>query len=143
MISIRSRMLLVLVMFCVVVGFLAVPGLAAQDGAKDAALPRTFQGVSLGMPLSDFVAVVPDAKRVSLARGDQSQRTVVVPSKDRYIQRVEYRFYNDRLREMTIHYNAGKVPGGYQRLLERLQESYGKPIEENLGEYVTDPRSSC
>lgn len=138
--QIKSRMLLVIVILCLAVGFLAAPGLAAQDVSKEAALPRAFQGVSLGMPLSDFVAVVPDAKRVSLARQDQSERTVMVPSKDRALQRVEYRFYKDRLREVTIHYNPGEVPGGYRRLIERLRESYGKPIEENLEDYATDPK---
>lgn len=138
--QIKSRMLLVIVLLCLAVGFLAVPGIAAQDVSKEAALPRAFQGVSLGMPLSDFVAVVPDAKRVSLARQDQSERTVMVPSKDRYLQRVECRFYKDRLREVIIHYNPGEVPGGYRRLIERLRESYGKPIEENLGGYVADPK---
>lgn len=57
--SIKARMILVVMMLCLVVGFFAVPGIAAQDVSKDAVLPRSFQGVSLGMSLSDFVAVVP------------------------------------------------------------------------------------
>jgi hypothetical protein len=121
------------------VGAVAVPGIAAQDVAEEPALPREFQGASLGMPLSDFVAVVPDASRVSLARRDQTQRTVLVPSKDRYLRRIEYRFSDDQLRELAIHYNYSEVPGGYQRLLERLRESYGKPVGENLQEYDSGP----
>ena len=139
--QIKSRMLLVIIMLCLVVGFFAAPGIAAQDVSKDTALPRSFQGVSLGMPLSEFIAVVPDAKRMALSRRDQSQRTVVVPSKDRYIQRIEYRFYDDRLREIVIHYHHGEVPGGYPGLLEKLRESYGKPISQNLHEHYTKPEA--
>jgi hypothetical protein len=126
--QIKSRMLLVIIILCLVVGFFVAPGIAAQDVSRDIALPRSFQGVSLGMPLSEFIAVVPDAKRTALSRRDQSQRTVVVPSKDRFLQRVEYRFYDDRLRELTIHYHHGQVPGGYQRMLARLKEHYGQPF---------------
>lgn len=135
----KSGVLRIIFMVGLLLGSLAVPGIAAQDVAREAALPRAFQGASLGMPLSDFAAVVPEAKRVSLARRDQTQRTVVVPSKDRFLQRVEYRFSDDQLRELVIHYNPSEVPGGYQRLLERLRESYGKPIAENLQEYDSGP----
>lgn len=134
-----SGVLRIIFMVGLLVGTLAVPGIAAQDVAREAALPRAFQGASLGMPLSDFTAVVPEAKRVSFTKRDQTQRTVVVPSKDRSLQRVEYRFSDDQLRELVIHYNPSEVPGGYQRLLERLRESYGKPIAENLQEYDSGP----
>ena len=135
----KSGVLRSMLMVGLLVGALAVPGIAAQDAANEAALPRAFQGTSLGMPLSDFTAAVSEAKRVSFARRDQTQRTVVIPSKDPYVRRVEYRFWDDRLREMVIHYNHREVPGGYQRLLERLRGSYGTPLGENLQEYDSGP----
>lgn len=139
--QIKSRMLLVLVMLCLVVGFLAAPGIATEGRSTDTALPRAFQSAQLGMTLSDFVAVVPEAKRVSLGGHDQADRTVVVSSKDQPLQHIEYRFSNDRLREFVIHYVYGEVPGGYSGLLEKLRESYGKPISQNLQEYYTKPEA--
>lgn len=141
MMPIKSRMLLVLVMFCLVVGFLAAPELAAQDVSKDSALPRAFQSAQLGMTLSEFAAVVPEAKGVSLGGRDQAERTVVVPSKERPLQRIDYRFYDDRLQEIVIHYHHGEVPGGYPGLLEKLRESYGKPMSQNLQDYFTKPEA--
>lgn len=141
MMEIKSRMLLVVVMLCMVAGFLAAPGIAAEGVSTDTTLPRAFQSAQLGMTLSEFAAVVPEAKRVSLGGHDQAERTVVVPSKDRPLQRIEYRFYNDRLREMVIHYHHNEVPGGYPGLLEKLRGSYGKPLSQNLQEYYTKPEA--
>jgi hypothetical protein len=107
----------------------------------DAALPRAFQSAQLGMTLSELVTVVPEAKRVSLGEHDQAERTVVVPSKDRPLQRIEYRFSDDRLREFAIHYDYGEVPSGYSGLLQKLRESYGKPLSQNLQEYYTKPEA--
>jgi len=138
---IKSRILLVIAMLCIVVGFLALPGIAAEGVSTGAALPRAFQGAQLGMTLSEFAAVAPEAKGVSLGGRDQAERTVVVPGKDRPIQRIEYCFSNDRLREVVIHYHHGAVPGGYPGLLEQLRASYGKPISQNLQEYYTKPEA--
>lgn len=139
--EIKSRMLLVLVMLCVVVGFLTAPGIAAEGVSTDAALPRAFQSAQLGMALSEFAAVVPEAKGVSLGGPNHAERTVMVPSKDRPLQRIEYRFNDDRLREIVLHYHHGEVPGGYPRLLEKLRESYGKPFSQNQQEYYTKPEA--
>lgn len=144
---IKSRTLSIIVMlglvFGLLLGVLATPGIAAQDGTDETVLPREFQGARLGMSLSDFVAIVPEANRISRGGHDPMQQTVVVPSKDRYLQRMEYRFYKNRLRELVIYYKADKVPGGYERLLERLSESYGKflgtdlRVEDGRGSYAT------
>ncbi len=141
MMEIKSRMLIALVMFCLVAGVLAAPGIAAEDVSTDAALPREFQGARLGMALADLVAIVPEAKRVSLGGLDQAERTVVVPSKDRLLQRIEYRFSNDRVREFVIHYNYADISGGYPGLLQQLRASYGKPMRQNLQEYYTKPEA--
>jgi len=138
---IKVRTLLVIVILCLVVSFLAAPGIAAESVPTDAALPRAFQGAQLGMTLSEFAAVVPEAKQVSLGGRDQAERTVVVSSKERPLQRIEYRFYDDRLREIVIHYHHGEVPGGYPGLLEKLRESYGKPMSQNLQEHYTKPEA--
>ncbi len=139
--KVQSRTLLVIVMLCLVVGFLVAPGIAAEGVPTDATLPRAFQSAQLGMTLSEFAAVVPEAKRASLGGRDQAERTVVISSKDRPLQRIEYRFYDDRLREIVIHYYHGEVPGGYPGLLEQLRESYGKPVSQNLQEHYTKPEA--
>jgi hypothetical protein len=141
MMKIKSRMLLAIVMLCMVGGLLGAPGIAAEGVSTNAALPRAFQNAQLGMALSEFAAVVPEAKGVSLGGRESAERTVVVPSKDRPLQRIEYRFYDDRLREIVIHYHHGEVPGGYPGLLEKLRESYGKPMSQNLQEYYTKPEA--
>ena len=123
-------------------GSLAVPGIAAQEYTKETTLPRSFQGARLGMTLSELTTAVPDAKKVSLNRRDAAQRTVVIPSKDHAIQRVEYRFYNDRLRELAIYYTYGEVPGGFERLRERLQETYGEPAVIDQTEYDSSPNTN-
>ncbi len=139
--TLKSSMLLALVMFCLVGGVSTTPGIAAEGVPMNAVLPRAFQSAQLGMTLSEFAAVVPEAKRVSLGGRDQAERTVVVSAKDRPLQRIEYRFYDDRLQEIVIHYHHGEVPGGYPGLLERLRESYGKPMSQNLQEYYTKPEA--
>jgi hypothetical protein len=126
--QVKSGALRMMLIVGLLLGPLAAPGVAAQDDTKEVAVPRSFQGARLGMTMSELGAVVPDVNRVALTRRDQAQRTVVIPSKDRYLQRVEYRFYSDRLRELAIYYNPVEVPGGYPRLLERLKNAYGKPI---------------
>ena len=121
-------------------GNLPMSSIAAQEYTKEeTTLPRSFQGARLGMTLSELTTAVPDAKKVSLNRRDPAQRTVVIPSKDHAIQRVEYRFYNDRLRELAIYYTYGEVPGGFERLRERLQETYGEPAIVDQTEYDTGP----
>lgn len=125
---VKTGLLCIMLMSSLLLSLWSAQGVSAEDGTKDIALPRSFQGARLGMTASDLLAVVPDVNRVALNRRDQIRQTVVIPSKDPYLQRVEYRFYADRLRELAIYYNSGEVPGGYQRLVERLKESYGKPI---------------
>lgn len=139
--KIQSRMLLVIGMLCLVGGFFVAPGVAAQDTSKDVALPRAFQGAQLGMTLSEFAAVVPEAKAVSVGGRHQAERTVVVQAKDRPIHHIEYRFSDDRLREVVIQYHLGEVPGGYTGLLEQLRATYGKPMSQNMQEYFTKPEA--
>ena len=112
---------------------------AAQEGPQNTGLPRSFQGAHLGMTLSELRHIVPDAKQVSLGQRARTHRTVVTPSKDRYVQRVEYRFYNDQLRELAIHYTSGEVPGGFERLRARLQETYGEPTVADQTDYDIGP----
>ena len=128
-----------MILMALLLGNLTAPSLAAQDETKDTALPRSFQHARLGMTLSEFLSVAPDAKRVSMNRRDTAQRTVVMPSKEHPIERVEYRFYNDRLRELAIYYIYAEVPGGFTGLRQRLQETYGEPTVAEQTEFDTGP----
>lgn len=138
--QIKYRILPMLIMLCLVMGFFPTTGVAAEGVSTDAALPRAFQNVQLGMTLSEFTAVVPEAKPVSLGGHEQADHTVVVPSQDRPLHRIEYRF-SERLREFVLYYVYADVPGGYAALLEQLRESYGKPVRQNLQEYYTKPEA--
>ncbi len=137
---ITFRMVTILVMLCLVLGLVATPGIATEGVSTDATLPRAFQNAQFGMTLSEFTAVVPEAKPVSLGGRDHADRTVVVPSQERPLHRIEYRF-SDRLREFILYYVYADVPGGYAGLLTQLRESYGKPIKQNLYEYYTKPEA--
>ncbi len=137
--KVKSFVLGTMLMMGLLLGNVATPSLAAQEDTSKPVLPRSFQGARLGMTLSELTAAVPDAKKVSLNRRDPTQRTVVMPSKDRFIQRVEYRFYHDRLREMAIYYTSDEVPGGFERLRARLRETYGEPAVKEQTEYGAGP----
>lgn len=139
--QVKPGVLVIMFLVGLLVGTMAGPGIADQDAEKKDALPRAFQSAQLGMTLSEFATVVPEAKRVSLGGRDQAERTVVVPSKDRPLQRIDYSFSNDQLREFVIHYDYAEVPGGYPGLLKKLRESYGKPLSQNLQEYYTKPEA--
>jgi hypothetical protein len=135
--QVKSLALGTMLMIGLLLGNAATPSLAAQEDANKPILPRSFKGARLGMTLSELTTAVSDAKKVSLNRRDPAQRTVVMPSKDRFIQRVEYRFFHDRLRELAIYYTS--VPGGFERLRARLQETYGEPAVKEQTEYGAGP----
>ncbi|MDK2744194.1 MAG: hypothetical protein H8K03_11720 [Nitrospira sp.] len=137
--QVKSVALGMMLMVGLLLGNLAGPGLAAQGDTRETVLPRSFQGARLGMTLSELTRIVPDAKGVSLNRRDPAQRIIVLPSKDHAVQRVEYRFYNDRLRELAIHYNYDAVPGGFKELRQRLQEAYGEPAVAEQTDYDAGP----
>lgn len=136
---VKSIALGLMVMGGLSLGTWAGPGLAAQAAKKQTMLPRSFQSARLGMTLSELTRVVPDAKGVSLNRQNPAQRTIVIPSKDHAVQGVEYRFYNDRLRELSIHYNHDAVPGGFKELRQRLREAYGEPAVAEQTDYDVGP----
>lgn len=116
----------------------SVVGHAEQIQAGAMTLPRSFQGARLGMSQYDLMRTVPETARVSLSAASRKHGTLVVPARDRYIEQVEYRMYQGRLRELAIRYKRDRVPRGYEGLLTRLKETYGRPVAENLEEY--DPR---
>src|SRR5512146_1712638 len=101
--------------------------------------PRSFQGARLGMSQYDLVAIAPELGHTALATNSPLHRTLVVPSKDRHLQRIEYRFYHGVLRELAIYYKRDRVPWGYEGLLARLKETYGQPVEENVEEFPLSP----
>lgn len=115
-----------------------VPGRTEQIPTGAVTLPRSFQGARLGMSQYDLMAIAPELGHTALATNRPLHRTLVVPSKDPHLRRVEYRFYHGVLRELAIYYKRDRVPRGYEGLLARLKETYGQPVAENVEEY--DPR---
>ncbi|HSE57735.1 MAG TPA: hypothetical protein VLA99_03455 [Nitrospiraceae bacterium] len=101
-------------------------------------LPRSFQGVRLGMPRHDLAAAASDIGRAAVEAGERGQRSFAVLPNDRHLRRIEYRFYRNALHEMAIHYNLERIPLGHEGLLARLKESYGEPVAERIEEF--DPR---
>jgi hypothetical protein len=133
-----GKEMLVVIVIGALFGGWPTAGFAEDLPSATKALPRSFQGVRLGMARAELTAQAPEAGQVSLGPEAGSDRTIVVPSKDRHLHRVEYRFHRGLLREMAIHYRRDRVPRGYEGLLERLKESYGKPVIEDVEVY--DPR---
>lgn len=102
-------------------------------------LPRLFQGTRLGMSQNDLMAITPELGRTALGTNNPLHKTLVVPSKDRHLHRVEYRFFHGALRELAIYYRHDRIPRGYEGLLARLKETYGQPVAENVEEYDLRP----
>jgi hypothetical protein len=114
-------------------------GHAEQITAGAGTLPRSFQGARLGMSQYDLVTIAPELNRTALGANRPLHKTLIIPSKDRYLQRVEYRFHHGLLRELAIYYKRNRVPRGYEGLLSRLTETYGQPVEENVEEQDSSP----
>jgi hypothetical protein len=87
-------------------------------------LPRVFEDARLGMSQHDMTAKLQHERNhvTSAARS-----TMVIQPKDRHLERIDYRFHHDALREIAIGYRADRLPGGYDGLLSRLRETYGEP----------------
>lgn len=98
-------------------------------------LPRTFQGVRLGMGRTEVVRTAHKGYVVSASRGD----VVVTPRQDRYVKRLEYRFHNGALYSLETHYRADRIPGGVDALLMRLKETYGRPAIDGTVRYGPAP----
>ncbi len=132
------KQLAILLIMWVVLGDGLMPGHAEQIQGGAVTLPRSFQGVRLGMGQYDLMAITPELKRTMHGTNGSLQRPLIVLSKDRYLHHVEYRFSRGVLRELAIYYNHDHIPRGYEGLLARLKEAYGQPMTENMEEY--DPR---
>jgi hypothetical protein len=119
----------------------SMPASADQtDNAEQFTLPRSFEGARLGMTRNELSLAVPEADKTVAKTGRQAGRTVVLPArKDPYVGRIEYRFFQGALQDIVIHYKGDRVPRGYDGLLDKLKDSYGKPIAQNIVEY--DPKA--
>ncbi len=111
---------------------------AAEPGAVSTprTLPRSFEGAHLGMSYDQIRATARQIGRIDPT--PTRHGTLIVRPKNRHLQRIEYRFYHNVLREMAISYDPGRIPDGYHALLERLKQVYGQPVTEDQEEY--DPR---
>jgi hypothetical protein len=104
----------------------------AEDKAQQRPLPRGFQGVKLGMTLSDVLRLKPDiaiTKRTNFATV-----SLIATPRDRYVQRVVYRFHENTLYEMEIRYRPDRLQRGASGLLDRLREEYGEPLTDRVEE---------
>lgn len=133
------KQLAILLIMWVVLGDGLIPGHAEQIQGGAVTLPRSFQGMRLGMGQYDLMTIAPELGRTVLGTNGPLQRPLTVLSKDRHLQRVEYRFYRGVLRELAIYYNRDRIPRGYEGLLARLKETYGQPMIENVEEYDSRP----
>lgn len=129
------------VLWLTLISWMLMEGLAlsaAEPAAVSAlrTLPRSFEGAHLGMSYDQVRATARQIGRIDPT--PTRYGTLIVRPKNRHLQRIEYRFYHNVLREMTISYHPGHIPDGYQALLERLKQVYGQPVLEDQEEY--DPR---
>lgn len=96
--------------------------------AEEQGLPRAFEHARLGMTFHDLTQTAP-ALKVATSRGEF--RHVVQHPENRFVKRVDYHFVEDRLEQMTILYNANRLPAKGDKLLARLKELYGSPTSES------------
>jgi hypothetical protein len=110
---------------------------SAADETPVQPLPRTFEGVWLGIRAEQLARLQPGiSPRLMPGRHGY---VLVAPSSDPRIQRLEYRFHNGSLYELRILYNPERLPGGKAALLRRLKELYGRPAVDGLEEYDPGP----
>jgi hypothetical protein len=97
-------------------------------------LPRTFEGAQLGMSQSSLAAQArAHGKLVS-----ESGSALSVRPKDRRLAKINYRFHGGALRQIEVKYKPTQIPGGYESLVQRLKDVYGRPQEDNGEQW--DPR---
>ncbi|HXF93429.1 MAG TPA: hypothetical protein VNK46_11785 [Nitrospiraceae bacterium] len=107
----------------------------AEPTPANSVLPRSFQGARLGMALTELVRTDPQIARTAVQANGRQTETVAVASQDPHIHRVTYRFYRGALYEQAISYRPNQLPRGYEGLLDRLKQVYGRPVVENAEEY--------
>lgn len=98
-------------------------------------LPRTFQGVRLGMGRVEVLRTRHNGSLNKASRGD----VVVLQGQDRYVKRVEYDFYNGTLYSLQAHYRSERIPGGVDALVKRLKETYGPPVVDGAVTFAPAP----
>lgn len=108
---------------------------AVEQSRTKSILPRSFQGARLGMAMAELARTDPQISKTVLPSNSRQTNTVTVPSPDPYIHRVVYRFYRGVLYEQAISYRPDRVPRGYDGLLDRLKQVYGRPVAENMEDY--------
>ncbi len=108
---------------------------AAGPTPAQSVLPRSFQGARLRMALTELARTDPQIARTAMQANGRQTETVAVTSQDPHIYRVTYRFYRGALYEQAISYRPNRLPRGYDGLLDRLKQVYGRPVVENAEEY--------
>lgn len=121
------------------IGWMVMAGVAWSDEVLSQVpkLPRSFEGVRLGMAEEEIATTVHHAGRID--RKSARHPIMTVQPKDRHLRHIEYRFHHGMLREIAISYNPNRVPGGYKSLVARLKEIYGQPAVEDREEYDPQP----
>lgn len=104
----------------------------AGDEVQQRPLPRGFQGMKLGMTLSDVLRLKPDIAITK--RTDFATVSLIITPRDRYVQRVVYRFHENTLYEMEIRYRPDHLQHSASGLLDRLREEYGEPLTDRVEE---------
>jgi len=112
-------------MFCTLL-ILGAP--VSGVSAETQSLPRSFEHAQLGMTFHDLTQTVPSLK---VAQTGVELRHVVERPANRYLRRLDYDFVGDRLEQVTILYNADRLPRRGERMIELLKELYGAPTSES------------
>ena len=104
-------------------------------GSSQVELPRSFQGVRLGMGRVELLRTMHTGSTSTVSQGD----VVVVPGRDRYIKRVEYGFHKGALYRIFAQYRPDKIPGGVDAFIMRLKETYGEPVVDGALTFAPAP----
>lgn len=116
-------------------GFPSVAAVESHGVNNRIELPRSFQGVRLGMGRVEVLRMTHPGSMDKATQED----SVVSPGRDRYVKRVEYGFYKGTLYRVKTQYRPERIPGGVEALILRLKETYGAPIIDGVGTIAPAP----
>jgi ribosome-binding protein aMBF1 (putative translation factor) len=87
------------------------------------------------MAMAELARTDPQIAKTALLSNARQTETVTMASRDPHIHRLVYRFYRGALYELAISYRPDRVPRGYDGLLDRLKQDYGRPVAENIEDF--------
>ena len=111
------------------------------SGVRHAATMRCASAVQCGpVGLSPLPGITQDgaAFRNAVPIVERECLNTCSPCGISRLAKINYRFHGGALRQIEVKYKPTQIPGGYESLVQRLTDVYGRPQEDNGEQW--DPR---